>query len=60
MNNIQKDFDRKYPGTRLKIHKFLFRELKLLKKIGFPEYCLSNVAFTYTKHILNILMKKVE
>ena len=60
MNNIQKDFDKKFPGKRLKIQRFLFQELKRLKKVGWPNYCLSNYAQTYTKNILNILVEKVE
>ena len=55
MNRTQKEFDRKFPGIRKEIQKYLTKELKLYKKIGFPDYDLTNLAFMMTKRILTIL-----
>ena len=56
MGNINnRSFNKKYPGKRLKIIKFLHGELKRLKKIGFPDYDLNNISTNFTKHIINIV-----
>ena len=58
MNQNEKEFDRKNPNKRFKIHKFLTKELARIKQIGFPEHHVSNIAGTFTKHIINILEEK--
>ena len=56
MGNINnRSFKEKYPGKRLELTKFLKDELKRLKKLGWPEYDVSNIAAMFTKHIINIL-----
>lgn len=55
MNLNEKSFEKKFPGKRLQILKFLAKELKLLKKLGFPGYDIANIAQAYTKHVINIL-----
>ena len=48
-------FNKKYPGKRVELIKFLRKELKRLKKFGWPEYDVGNIALMFTKHIINIL-----
>ena len=55
MNRNELIFDKKFPGIRRKIIKFLTRELRNLKKIGLPDYDLINIATSFTKNIINIL-----
>ena len=56
MGNINnRSFNEKYPGKRVELVKFLREELKRLKKLGWPEYDVSNIAAMFTKHIINIL-----
>ena len=55
MNNNERYFERKFPGKRKEIIKFLYKELTRLKKFRFPEYNVSNIALMFTKHIINIL-----
>ena len=51
----ERTFREKYPGKKNKIVKFLREELKRLKKLGWPEYEISNIAAMLTKHIINII-----
>ena len=56
MGNINnRSFNEKYPGKRVEIVKFLRIELNRLKKLGFPEYDVGNIASMFIKHIINIL-----
>ena len=55
MNRNEREFDRKYPGKRIKIMNLLKDELRRLKQIGFPTYHVSNIADCLTKHVINIL-----
>ena len=50
-----RSFNEKYPGKRVKIIQFLNQELKTLKKFGFPEYAINNIAVMFMKHIINIM-----
>lgn len=57
LNRNELDFDQKFPGLRRKIMGFLSRELKNLKRIGFPDYDLHAIAKTFTKNIINLLYR---
>lgn len=60
LNQNELDFDKRCPGIRRKIKVYISRELKNLKKIGFPEYDLNCTAAIFTKHIINILREGPE
>ena len=55
MNRNEREFNQNHPGKRIEIMQFLKGELRRLKQIGFPDYDLSNLASSLTKHVINIL-----
>lgn len=59
MNRNEKEFDQKHPEKRAKIRNLLNKELKRLRRLGFPERNdISGIAASMTKNIINILEEK--
>ena len=55
LNNTTLDFDKKFPGQRLKITRIIKRDLDLVKKIGL-EYDSFCRAAEITSRIIKIIM----